>query len=92
MTKAPRASSYAPDDETRADMLSSATELRSRGGRIIGILSSMSPSSMTLSPFRMPERPTLWSKPFRLNSWPITPPWLAATIRTGRETLPRASR
>src|SRR5205823_6215222 len=30
---------YAPDDETRPDMLSSATELRSRGGRIIGISS-----------------------------------------------------
>jgi glucosamine--fructose-6-phosphate aminotransferase (isomerizing) len=30
---------YAPDDDTRADMLSSAAELRSRGGRIIGISS-----------------------------------------------------
>lgn len=30
---------YAPDDETRADMLSSATELKSRGGRIIGVSS-----------------------------------------------------
>jgi glucosamine--fructose-6-phosphate aminotransferase (isomerizing) len=28
---------YAPDDETRADMLSSAMELKSRGGRIIGV-------------------------------------------------------
>jgi glucosamine--fructose-6-phosphate aminotransferase (isomerizing) len=30
---------YAPEDETRADMLSSATELKSRGGRIIGVSS-----------------------------------------------------
>jgi len=30
---------YAPDDETRADMLSSAMELKSRGGRIIGVSS-----------------------------------------------------
>jgi glucosamine--fructose-6-phosphate aminotransferase (isomerizing) len=30
---------YAPVDETRADMVSSAMELRSRGGRIIGISS-----------------------------------------------------
>lgn len=34
---------YAPDDETRNDMLSSAMELRSRGGRIIGISSCPDP-------------------------------------------------